>query len=70
VLERSTLRDLEAVGAELVESARWIAVTVKPAVFRAARILEPRLPVAYCVCEWHLGTGGSSMDILLTGLRS
>ena len=46
--ERSTFRDLEAVGAELVESARWIAVTVKPAVFKAARILEPRLPVAYC----------------------
>jgi hypothetical protein len=40
------LMDLEAVGAELVESARWIAVTVKPAVFKAARILDPRLPVA------------------------
>lgn len=43
---RSTLRDLVDEGTLLVEFARWMAVTLKPAPVRAARTLEPRFPVA------------------------
>lgn len=48
--EKLTAIDLEAEGADFVESLRPMAVTVNPAVLRAVRILEPRLPVAYESC--------------------
>ena len=43
---RSTLMLFAAPSGVFLESFRWIAVTVKPALLRAARILDPRLPVA------------------------
>ncbi len=47
---RSTLTDLAALGADFLESLRPTAVTVKPAVLRAVRILDPRVPVAWSLC--------------------
>jgi len=46
-LLRSTLRLFAALLGTFVEFFLWTAVTVKPALLRAMRILEPRLPVAW-----------------------
>lgn len=46
-LLRSTLRLFAAPLGIFVESFLWTAVTVKPALLRAMRILDPRLPVAW-----------------------
>ena len=44
--------------ATFVEVARWIAVTENPAVLRAARILDPRLPVACELLDFERGSEG------------
>jgi len=46
-LAKSTLMLLAAPMGVFVESFLWMAVTVKPALLRAVRSLDPRLPVAW-----------------------
>ncbi len=48
--EKSTLTDLVVVGAGFLESLRPTAVTVKPAVLRAVKMLDPTVPVACSLC--------------------
>jgi hypothetical protein len=70
-LVRSTLILLAAPWAMFLESARWMAVTVKPALFKAVRILDPRFPVAcgvlvvICRCFW--GSYTEESDVLEGG---
>ena len=45
--DRLTLIDLADSGTLFGESARWIAVTLKPAAVNAVKILDPRFPVAW-----------------------